>query len=73
MLEVSEFYHLPHGAITSHCSLLKAVRPAHHSFLPRAVLATSVIGVSAVIILHPLPNVMKEARSVTLSNKLSIT
>jgi hypothetical protein len=50
-LEFSEFYHLPHGAITPHCSLLKAVRPEQPNGVSRflssvAVLATSVIGVS---------------------------
>jgi hypothetical protein len=49
-LEVSECYHLPHWAVTSHCSLLKAVCPKRPNiispFFSRAVLATSVIGVS---------------------------
>jgi hypothetical protein len=43
-LVVSDFYQLPHGAITPHCSLLKAVRPEQlNSISPlflRAVLAT---------------------------------
>jgi hypothetical protein len=44
---------VPHGVITPHCSLLKAVRLS--SFLPRAVLVTSVIGVAFLPVVRFLP------------------